>query len=150
MYGDKLSGDKLRLCHFLIRCFVTNQITDSQDKFIYGNINGEKYLGFTATELIDRNLWDLQSPVGLSEMVLAENDSVSSDDHRNVLGARCNIITRYVTWAVGIAQRKGSRISPSLPGSIQGVPKNYSRCKWSVVYRLSPSGSALKGFFEYS
>ena len=55
------------------------QITDSQDKFINGNISGEKVLGFPQSELIDKNLWDLQSPVGLSEMVLAENDSVSLD-----------------------------------------------------------------------
>jgi PAS domain S-box-containing protein len=56
--------------------FFVDQITDSQDKFIYGNVSGEKVLGFSQSELIDRNLWDLQSPVGLSEMVLCENDSV--------------------------------------------------------------------------
>lgn len=51
------------------------QITDSHDKCVYSNHACQKVLGFTSDELSDRNVWDLQTTIGLSHLVLAENES---------------------------------------------------------------------------
>lgn len=57
-------------------CHDVIQMTDSQDKVIYCNTAAERVLGHAASDLYDCNIWDYQATVGLSEMVLAEeNDS---------------------------------------------------------------------------
>lgn len=67
----------LRFSLDIIQLFYI-QITDNQDRFLYGNSSFEKIMGFSQADLLDTNLWELQSPVGLSELVLAENEEYES------------------------------------------------------------------------
>ena len=55
-------------------CRDVVQISDRHDKFVFSNTASKKLLGYSTDELNDRNVWDIQTPLGVSEMVLSEND----------------------------------------------------------------------------
>ncbi len=52
------------------------QISDGEDRLLYGNSACERVLGFTSQDLFMRNTWDLQTTIGLTELSLAEEGKV--------------------------------------------------------------------------
>ena len=50
----------------------------SPSRLVYGNHSSEKILGYSRDDVADKNLWELQNTVGMADVILEENNTVST------------------------------------------------------------------------
>lgn len=67
----------LNNCHDIV------QITDDENKLMFGNLASEKIFGYKGDDLKDRSLWELQTISGLAENSSTEKESVSNGNKMN-------------------------------------------------------------------
>lgn len=82
IHTDVEASLRLRCANLLLtaldNCRDVVQVTDGQDRVIYENNSTEKVLGYSSSDWLEKSLWDYQATAGLTESVLAENDTTAS------------------------------------------------------------------------
>ena len=119
----------------LDHCRDAVQVTDTQDRVIYENNSTEKILGYSNSDWLEKNIWDYQSTVNLTESVLAENDTTASIKGSDLVRQK---LDHGKTWEGPLSCRRKAGDNIVLETRIIPVSFSASRLPDNLVYVRLP------------
>ena len=119
----------------LDHCRDAIQVTDRQDRVIYENNSTEKILGYSNSDWLEKNIWDYQATVNLTESVLAENDTTASIKGSDLVRQK---LDHGKTWEGPLSCRRKAGDNIVLETRIIPVSFSASRLPDNMVYVRLP------------
>ena len=119
----------------LDHCRDAIQVTDRQDRVIYENNSTEKILGYSNSDWLEKNIWDYQATVNLTESVLAENDTTASIKGSDLVRQK---LDHGKTWEGPLSCRRKAGDNLVLETRIIPVSFSASRLPDNMVYVRLP------------